>query len=65
MTDLDPDTGGRDLDRIPWVDRRTAVELALERTPEACFFGENFWNTDSRDATLRVGLLKNEIIRGH
>jgi len=65
MTDLDPDTGGRGLDRIPYRgDRRTAVGLALQRTPGAYFFGGNFWNTDSRDATLRGRLLKNAILRG-
>jgi len=65
MTDLDPDTGGRGLNRIPYRgDRRTAVGLALQRTPGAYFFGGNFWNTDSRDATLRGRLLKNAILRG-
>jgi len=64
-TDDRPRHRRRGLDRIPYrVDRRTAVGLALQRTPGSNYSGGNFWNTDFRDATLRGRLLKNAILRG-
>ena len=57
MTDLDPDTGGRGLDRIPYRgDRRTAVGLALQRIPGAYFSGVGFleYGFSRRDAARQA-----------